>query len=85
MPVGTDKNQDQVSDVETTVARIKAVIRDVESGTISKSEGIRVLDKLGVSRWNVSKVLGIRYQFVRNVLVREAEVMAKRAAKTETK
>ncbi len=35
----------------------------------SKSAKIRALAKKGVSRANIAKILGIRYQFVRNVLI----------------
>jgi len=69
------------------VSPVTAILNAVASGNMAKSEAIRQLRDLGVSRWDTSKVLGIKYQFVRNVLVRDAEVTAKRAAKasSETK
>jgi hypothetical protein len=35
---------------------------------MSKSEKIRRLAKSGMNRWTIHKTLGLRYQFVRNVL-----------------
>lgn len=37
-----------------------------------KSEKIRALHKAGLSRYAIAKALGIRYQFVYNVLARGA-------------
>lgn len=39
----------------------------------SKSEKMRVLAKAGVAKADIARYLGTRYQFVRNVLVREEE------------
>jgi hypothetical protein len=67
--------------VDPRIAVVKSIVLAVRAGTMAKSEAIRQLAGLGVSRWDTSKVLGIRYQFVRNVLVRQAEVETKRAAR----
>ena len=42
------------------------------SGLPSKSEKMRVLGKAGFSRQEIADFLGVRYQFVRNVLVEAA-------------
>lgn len=41
------------------------------SGTDNKSEKIRILNRAGVSKADIGKHLGIRYQHVYNVLLRE--------------
>lgn len=43
------------------------------SGLPSKSEKMRVLSKAGFSRQQIADFLGVRYQFVRNVLVEAAK------------
>lgn len=60
---------------------VTVITEAVAAGTMAKSEAIRQLAALGVSRWDTSKVLGIRYQFVRNVLVRESDKVARQASK----
>lgn len=40
-------------------------------GAASKSDKMRILAKAGYSRADIARFLGARYQFVRNVLVRE--------------
>jgi hypothetical protein len=52
---------------------IKKFSKIVENTEISKSEKIRKLNELGISRGEIAKLLDIRYQFVRNVLEREIE------------
>lgn len=43
-------------------------ILDFTNSSNSKSTKIRVLEQLGFSRATISKILEIKYQFVRNVL-----------------
>jgi len=45
-----------------------AIDRIVRSGA-TKSDRIRKLDELGLARADIARALGVRYQFVRNVLV----------------
>lgn len=42
-------------------------------GAASKSEKMRILARAGYSRSDIANFLAVRYQFVRNVLVREAQ------------
>jgi len=46
-------------------------ISKILKSDVSKSEKMRLLNKAGVSRWNISKLMDVKYQFVRNVLERE--------------
>ncbi|MCW5691512.1 MAG: hypothetical protein KIT48_04035 [Pseudolabrys sp.] len=48
-------------------------------GLDSKSDKMRALAKAGYPRSEIAKYLDVRYQFVRNVLVREEEKQAKPA------
>jgi len=52
-------------------------IQQILRSDVSKSEKMRLLDKAGVSRWNISKLMDVKYQFVRNVLEREKAKNAK--------
>jgi AbrB family looped-hinge helix DNA binding protein len=42
-------------------------------GAASKSEKMRILARAGYSRSDIANFLGVKYQFVRNVLVRDEE------------
>lgn len=53
----------------------------VNSTELSKSEKIRQLFVIGVSKGDISRLLNIKYQFVRNVLLREIEKLAKNSNK----
>jgi hypothetical protein len=59
----------------------KNTIAKVVSSDAAKSAKIRELHAKGMKTGEIAKVLGIRYQFARNVIVREAEKVAKNAAK----
>ncbi len=48
-------------------AEMSRIVKDLPS----KSAKIRALDAAGCKRADIARFLGIRYQFVRNVLVRE--------------
>ena len=48
-------------------------MRQLTQGVSSKSEKMRVLSRAGYERADIARFLGTRYQFVRNVLVREEE------------
>jgi len=52
-------------------------IGKILASDVSKSEKMRLLDKAGISRWNISKLMDVKYQFVRNVLEREKAKGAK--------
>jgi len=52
-------------------------------GLSSKSEKMRTLAKAGYSRSDIARFLDVRYQFVRNVLVREEERQAGSTGKGE--
>jgi predicted DNA-binding protein (UPF0251 family) len=58
------------------VARSLSVKSIVES-PVSTSSKIRQLDQKGIKRGEIAKLLGIRYQFVRNVLERASAKAAK--------
>ena len=47
----------------------KGAMGDMTQGLPSKSEKIRTLGRAGYSRKQIADFLGVRYQFVRNVLV----------------
>lgn len=47
----------------------EAVIDRIARSDATKSDRIRALDELGLARADIARALGIRYQFVRNVLV----------------
>jgi len=49
----------------------QAVIRRVLEAKATKSDKIRELNRLGLPRADIARALGIRYQFVRNVLVND--------------
>jgi AbrB family looped-hinge helix DNA binding protein len=55
-------------------------MRQLTQGLGSKSEKMRVLSRAGYERADIARFLGTRYQFVRNVLVREEERSAERAS-----
>ena len=57
-------------------------MRQLTQGVSSKSEKMRVLSRAGYERADIARFLGTRYQFVRNVLVREEERNEARAAAT---
>lgn len=50
----------------------------------SKSAKIRALNARGMARAEIARLLGIRYQFVRNVLIAESARKAERKASVET-
>lgn len=60
---------------------ISKIVEMVKKEEISKSEGIRRLNRLEVTRWNISKIFDIKYQFVRNVLEREIDVNNRKSVK----
>ena len=53
-----------------------------ESGT--KSDKIRALAQAGISRGDIARLIGVRYQFVRNVLVEDERRRAARSATAAT-
>lgn len=56
--------------IETSKTVVANPINDlVENQSMSKSAKIRYLTKSGFSKSQVALMLGIRYQFVRNVLL----------------
>ena len=57
-------------------------MRQLTQGLSSKSEKMRVLSRAGYERADIARFLGTRYQFVRNVLVREEERNEARAVAT---
>jgi len=63
---------------------IQRIVDAVASKDISKSEGIRRLAALDLKAGPIGKLLGIRYQFARNVLVRQENVATARAARAAT-
>jgi hypothetical protein len=50
------------------------------AGMKTKSDKIRRLDQMGVSRADIARFLGIRYQHVRNVLIAPAPVRPDKAS-----
>ena len=46
-----------------------ASVRRVLASDATKADKIRRLDKLGMSRADIARAIGVRYQYVRNVLV----------------
>jgi bifunctional DNA-binding transcriptional regulator/antitoxin component of YhaV-PrlF toxin-antitoxin module len=63
---------DEAEDRERMVALTRALP--------SKAEKIRTLARAGYDRTSIARFLGISYQHVRNVLVREAETTAREAS-----
>jgi len=61
------KNQTETT-VETTVAPVE-LSYDPNRLVGTKSSQIRYLDSCGLKRGQIAKVLNIRYQWVRNVLI----------------
>jgi hypothetical protein len=53
---------------------------DVVAGLSTKSDKIRALNRAGYKRSEIADFIGVRYQFVRNVLVDEARRSGNRAA-----
>jgi hypothetical protein len=61
--------------VKATVARDERPSKeDAVAGLTTKSDKIRGLAKAGYSRAEIADFLGVRYQFVRNVLVNDERV-----------
>jgi len=60
------KKNEQVNEVVTSQSN---PIDDHLSTLVTMSAKIRFLDASGFTRGQISKVLGIRYQWVRNVLI----------------
>jgi DNA invertase Pin-like site-specific DNA recombinase len=56
---------------EVIVTKINKSVQVIINSEVSTSQKIRDLAKKGVTRGEIAKLLGIRYQFVRNVLERE--------------
>ena len=57
---------------------VETAVREIVDGDATKSDKIRRLDELGLARADIAKALGIRYQFVRNVLVEDERRRAAR-------
>lgn len=55
-------------------------MRQLTDGMNNKSEKMRVLGRAGYERADIARFLGTRYQFVRNVLLKEQEREFKQAA-----
>ena len=53
-------------------------VNRVVNGAATKSDKIRELRRLGMATADIARALGIRYQFARNVLVRDAQRTAPR-------
>jgi len=51
----------------------KSEMTRLTDGAASKSEKMRILARAGYSRSDIANFLGVKYQFVRNVLVRDEE------------
>jgi AbrB family looped-hinge helix DNA binding protein len=51
----------------------KSEMARLTEGAATKSEKMRILARAGYSRSDIANFLGVKYQFVRNVLVREEE------------
>ena len=58
-----------MSNTKKSAPNLTKSIQDELNGLPTKSAKIRYLDKKGYSRGDISRVLKIRYQHVRNVLV----------------
>jgi bifunctional DNA-binding transcriptional regulator/antitoxin component of YhaV-PrlF toxin-antitoxin module len=57
-------------------------MEDVSKGFKTKSDKIRALHDAGYPRADIARFLGIRYQHVRNVLVRAEDMKSKHAEKS---
>jgi hypothetical protein len=84
--MATNKNQPVPASTETPTevkvpAKVQRILDRVASKEISKSEGIRQLASptFGLKTGPIAKLLGIRYQMVRNTLVRQEAVLKARA------
>lgn len=79
---GNSTPKERVSNQMNNTDKISSVVNNTE---VSTSEKIRQLVELGVTRGDVSRLLNIKYQFVRNVLLRMEEQNLKKGKKVERK
>jgi predicted DNA-binding protein (UPF0251 family) len=68
----TTENTENTNVVTETAAPAKPDISTIDVKGLNKSQAIRLYASKGYSRGETAKHLGIKYQFVRNVLVAEA-------------
>jgi len=72
----------------TQTAKVEKVVKGYEGWTVekraalikqhgSKSEAIRQLEKAGVTRGDISVLMGVRYQHVRNVCITPVKTAGK--------